>query len=132
MKKLTMLCAFSFAFIAVAEPAMAQAPEIAVGAVIKDMAGAEVGTVTAIDGAAVLVKTDRHEVQVPVASMAPHDGAFLIMMSREQLNAAVDQMLLAAQPRPAQSEGAGVAVSAAATPEQHLAPSATVSAPRPK
>jgi hypothetical protein len=134
VRRKPLLGALALAFIAVAEPSLAQVPEIAVGAVVKDMAGAEVGAVTAINGATVLVRTDRHEIQLPASSMAPHDGAFLIMMSRAQLNAAVDQMLLAAQPSPAQSIGAGAVASAgaAATPQPHDLPATPVSAPQPK
>jgi hypothetical protein len=129
-----LLCALSFALIAPGQPALAQVPEIAVGAVVNDMTGREVGTVTAVNGPAVLVKTDRHEVQLPVGSMAPHNGAFLIAMSREQLNAAVDQVLAAAQPNPTQSVGAGAVenASVAPTPQQPAVPPTPVSAPQPR
>ena len=129
-----LLCALSLAFITAGPPVLAQVPEIAVGAVVKDMAGGEVGTVTAVNGTAVLVKTDRHEVQVPVGSMAPLGGAFLITMSREQLNAAVDQVLAAAQPNRAQSVGAGAveSASAAPTPQQPAIPPTPVSALQPR
>ncbi len=82
----------------VAHPVLAQAPQVAVGAAVKDMVGGEVGTVTSVDGATVIVKTDRHEVQIPASSMAPYNGAFLVNLSREQLNAAAERVLSATRP----------------------------------
>lgn len=72
---------------AVAQPAPAASPSLA-----KDMTGAEVGTVVELRGDVALVKTDRHEVELSLASMAPHGDGYVIAMSRAELNAAVDRL----------------------------------------
>jgi preprotein translocase subunit YajC len=63
------------------------------GMTIKDTAGGEVGTITAVDGEFVVVKTDKHEARLPSASFRAHEGAALFGMTRDQLNAAIDQQL---------------------------------------
>ena len=94
---------------AVGSPASAQVPETAVGSTVKDMVGGVVGIITAVDGADVTVRTDRHEARLPASSMAAHEEGFLIAMSRDQLNNAVERALAATQqPLPAND----VAVSA--------------------
>ncbi len=63
------------------------------------MSGAAVGTVIGTDASTVLVRTDKHEARLPLASMAPYaSGGFVIAMSQAQLNAAVEHALAAAQP----------------------------------
>jgi|GEM_PF-6206031 len=89
----------------------AEPPSIAVGSLVKDMTGREVGTVAAVSGSDVVVRTDRHEVLLPAGSMAPHAGAYLIAMSRDELNAAVETAAA-----PAATSGAGASVVAAAGP----------------
>lgn len=81
---------------AVGMPALAQAA-VTVGAKVKDTAGGEVGTITAVNGSTVTLKTDKHEVQLPVASFTAHQGGLLMAMTRDQLNAEVDKSLAAAQ-----------------------------------
>ena len=75
--------------IAGAAPAVAQT----VGAAVKDPKGGDVGTVTKVEGDFVILKTDKHEVRLPKTSFAAADGAFLIALTREQLNAEVDKAL---------------------------------------
>jgi preprotein translocase subunit YajC len=65
--------------------------ELAQGAQVRDTNGAEVGTITSVDGQFVILKTDRHEVRLPVASFAAAPGHFLIALTRDQLNAEVDK-----------------------------------------
>lgn len=74
-----------------------QARGITVGASVKDAGGGEVGTVTAVNGQTATVRTDRHEVQLPVGSFTPHQGVLLIGMSRDQLNAEVEKAMAAAR-----------------------------------
>jgi preprotein translocase subunit YajC len=88
------LCAVAFAAApAAVQPAFAQAAAagFSVGANVSDPQGGEVGTITAVDGEFVNVKTDRHEVRLPKASFTAHDGGFLMGMTRDQLNAEVDK-----------------------------------------
>lgn len=77
--------------------ALAQAPAVTVGAVVKDSTGGAVGTVTAVQGTTATVRTDKHEVSLPVASFTPHNGALLIGMTRAALNAEVEKSLATAQ-----------------------------------
>ena len=84
---------------ATAQTAAAGAPvAVAVGAKVVDTAGGEVGTVTAIQGDNLLVKTDKHEVALPKTSFTPTDKGLLFALTRAQLNAQVDQALAAQGP----------------------------------
>jgi preprotein translocase subunit YajC len=73
-----------------AQAAPAQAG-LAAGAQVRDTNGGEVGTITKVDGQFVILKTDKHEVRLPVASFTAHEGHFLMAMTRDQLNAEVDK-----------------------------------------
>ena len=87
------LAAALAASIPATQPASAQAAAagFAAGANIVDPKGGEVGTITAVDGEFVNVRTDRHEVRLPKASFTAHNGGFIMAMTREQLNAEVDK-----------------------------------------
>ena len=86
--------ALALGCVALAQPALAQAPSA--GAQVRDTKGGEVGTITKVDGQFVIVKTDKHEVRLPVSSFTAHEGAFLMAMTRDQLNAEVDKTLASA------------------------------------
>ena len=79
--------------LAVSAPAAAA---IAVGATVKDTKGGEVGTITRVEGGNVILKTDRHEVTLPVSSFTATDEGALFGMTREQLNAEADKAKAAA------------------------------------
>ena len=70
-------------------PAFAQTA----GQQVVDTGGAAVGTVIRIDGANVIVKTDKHEVALPKTSFTPNAGKLLFGMTQAQLNAEVDKNL---------------------------------------
>jgi preprotein translocase subunit YajC len=81
------------------QPAAQQAPAqagVAVGAKVSDANGGEVGSISRVDGQFVVVKTDKHEVRLPVTSFTAHNGGFLFGMTRDQLNAEVEKTLAAA------------------------------------
>ena len=83
-----------------AQPALAQpvtAATVQVGANIEDQSGAAVGTIARIDGENVAIRTDKHEVLVPAASLAKIETGYLVGATREQLNASAEQALAAAQ-----------------------------------
>ena len=80
------LGAFAAFGLALAAPAAAQS----VGMQIVDTAGAPVGTVTAIQGENLQVKTDKHEVLVPKASFTLNGGKLLFGMTQAQLDAQVE------------------------------------------
>jgi preprotein translocase subunit YajC len=73
----------------------AQAPKagVAVGAKVSDPKGGEVGTVSKLDGQFAILKTDKHEVRLPVTSFTAHNGGLLVAMTRDELNAAVEKTL---------------------------------------
>lgn len=97
MRKYPILIALSLA-VAGSAAASAEAPATAVaaGAIVKDTSGGEVGTILKVDGPNVVLKTDKHEVRLPASSFAPGNGALLFGMTRDQVNAAVEQSLAAA------------------------------------
>jgi len=73
--------------IALAAPAAAQS----VGMQVVDTAGAPVGTVTAIQGDNLQVKTDKHEVLVPKASFTLDEGKLLFGLTQAQFNAKIEE-----------------------------------------
>jgi hypothetical protein len=79
--------------LALAVPATAQS----VGMQVVDTVGAPVGTVTAIKGENIQVKTDRHEALLPKASFALHDGKLLFGLTQAQLNAKIEESAAASQ-----------------------------------
>jgi hypothetical protein len=101
MRFLSMIIASSA--LALSAPAFAQAAApIAPGMQIVDTTGASVGTVSAIQGDNVLVKTDKHETLVPKASFTVNNGKLLFGMTQAQLNAEVEKGLAAAEASVAQ------------------------------
>lgn len=71
--------------------------DLRVGATVTDPQGGQVGEITAIDGDHLMLRTDRHQVRLPVASFTATDTAVLFGLTRDQLNAQVDQALSQAQ-----------------------------------
>jgi preprotein translocase subunit YajC len=78
-------------------PAAAQAQStIAAGMQITDASGGAVGTVAAVQGDNILVKTDKHEVLLPKTSFGVADGKLLFGMTQAQLNAEIEKSVAAA------------------------------------
>ena len=75
--------------LSLAAPALAQSA-LRVGATVTDPAGGTVGTIIAIDGANLTLRTDKHEVPLPVSSFTATDSAVLFGMTQADLNAAVE------------------------------------------
>lgn len=81
----------------IAAPAVAQAPAgVTVGMKVTDTSGAPVGTVIGIKGANLLIKTDKHEAQLPSNSFTVDGGKLLFGMTQAQLDAQIEQSLAAA------------------------------------
>jgi len=72
---------------AAAVPAAAQS----VGMPIVDTAGAPVGTVTAIQGDNLEIKTDRHEALLPKASFTVDGNKLLFGLTQAQLNTKIEE-----------------------------------------
>ena len=83
-----------------AAPAFAQASpanSFAVGMQVTDAKGGAVGTVTAINGDVVTVKTDRVEANLAKESFTPNEGKLLVGLTQAELNAAVEKDKAAAE-----------------------------------
>ena len=81
------------------QPGAQQAPaqaNMAAGAKVSDANGGEVGVISKVDGQFMILKTDKHEVRLPVTSFRAHNGGFLFGMTRDQLNAEVEKTLAVA------------------------------------
>lgn len=82
-----------FALAAVSIPAAAA---VTAGATVKDTSGGVVGTILRVEGDQLMLKTDRHEVPLPVASFTATDGGALFGLTQAQLNAEIDKAQAAA------------------------------------
>jgi preprotein translocase subunit YajC len=71
----------------------APSAKISPGMQVVDVAGSPVGTVQSVRDAELIVKTDRHEVRLPVRSFTPDKGKLVFGMTREALNRATDALL---------------------------------------
>lgn len=82
--------AFAAASLAIAGPAFAQDGGFAVGAQVLDSNSNLVGTITAVNGDVVTVKTDKVEAALGKASFAQQDGKLYIGNTQAELNALVE------------------------------------------
>ena len=85
----------TIALIAAPAIAISYAPAAAIspGTQVVDVAGNPVGTVHAVRGTELIVKTDRHEVRLPARSFTPDKGKLVFGMTRDALNRATDALL---------------------------------------
>ncbi len=95
-------------FIAVASASLAIAAPLApalgqtsggftVGTEVTDANGGAVGTVTAVNGDIITIKTDRLETNLSKSSFAESDGKLLVGMTQAELNAAIEKDKAAAE-----------------------------------
>lgn len=87
--------AMSLSLAVPAGAAFAQSPLAAIspGMQVVDTAGGVVGTVTAVHGDIITVKTDRLEANLSTASFTPHEGKLLFGMTQAELNSATEKAL---------------------------------------
>jgi preprotein translocase subunit YajC len=98
MRILIAVASVSLALAAPLSPALAQASGgFAVGAQVTDANGGPVGTVTAVNGDIVTIKTDKFETNLSKSSFAEQDGKLLIGMTQVELNAAIEKDKAAAE-----------------------------------
>ena len=98
MKAIVVAIAGSLALALPGAPAAAQAAApITVGMQVTDSNGGVVGTVTAIKGDNLVVKTDKHEALLAKGSFTPANGKLLFGMTQAQLNAEIEKGLAAAE-----------------------------------
>lgn len=85
----------ALAALAAPAPAFAQAAQAAanvtVGAKVSDTSGAPVGTIAKVEGGTAVVKTDKYEVPVAVASFGKGKDGLVLGITQAQLNASVEQ-----------------------------------------
>ncbi|MBV9882269.1 MAG: hypothetical protein JO276_04610 [Sphingomonadaceae bacterium] len=79
-----------------AAPGLAQQPGLHVGATVTDPQGGTVGTIAAINGANLILHTDRHDIPVPVTPFTATPNSVLFGMTQAQLDAAYEQAQAAA------------------------------------
>jgi len=92
MRLFVALASASLALTAPLTPAFAQAGGgFVIGAQVTDPQGAPVGTVTAINGNVVTVKTDKAEANLDKSSFTAHEGKLLVGMTQAELNAAIEK-----------------------------------------
>ena len=85
------------ATLAFSTPAFAQADGFKVGTEVLDSSGNPVGTVSAVNGEVVTVKTDKLDANLGRASFAQQDGKLYVGMTQAELNAAVERENAAAE-----------------------------------
>ena len=83
--------------LASAVPAFAQANPFVPGTQVTDVKGGVVGTVTAVNGNVITVKTDKNEANLGKDSFTPHEGKLLFGMTQAELDAAVEKDKVAAE-----------------------------------
>ncbi len=82
--------------LALATVSIPAAAAVTAGATVKDTSGGIVGTIVKVEGDHLMLRTDRHEVRLPVASFTATDDGALFGMTQAQLNAEVDKAQAAA------------------------------------
>jgi len=96
LKAAALAAALATAPAAFAPALAATAAEVRPGMTVVDPAGGTVGLVTGVRGDVLVLKTDRHEVQLPLASFTAHEGKLMFAMTAAQLNAETEKALAAA------------------------------------
>jgi hypothetical protein len=86
------LCVSLLASALLLAPAAVSAQGIVVGTSVTDTQGGAVGTITAVEGDTVVLRTDRHEVRLPAASFTATATGALFGVTRDHLNADLDRM----------------------------------------
>ncbi|MEM7781424.1 MAG: hypothetical protein AAF697_13630 [Pseudomonadota bacterium] len=106
-----------FAKLAIVATAMAVTPIAAnaqaVGTTVYGSDGAEIGTVTANDGATVTVQTDRHLAPLPANVFGDVEGKWTISVTGAQLNTMMDQQVARQEAAQAEAQAAAEAEAAA-------------------
>ncbi|HET9810244.1 MAG TPA: hypothetical protein VFP53_00935 [Sphingomicrobium sp.] len=83
--------------VALSPAAAATQSEVQPGMQVVDPNGGAVGMVIAVKDDMLILKTDKHELQLPLSSFTASEGKLLFGMTAAQLNAEADQQMAAAQ-----------------------------------
>ncbi len=95
LKKLACGAALAAAPVAMCPVSAATPAQITPGMQVVDPGGGAVGTVTAVKGDNVVLKTAKHEVQLPLSAFTANQGKLLFAMTAAQLDAQADQQAAA-------------------------------------
>lgn len=95
--RLALAAAFAAAPLAFSSAIAATPAEVQPGMQVVDPSGGAVGMVTGIKGDMLILKTGKHEVQLPLTSFTVNEGKLLFGMTAAQLDAATEQALAAAK-----------------------------------
>jgi preprotein translocase subunit YajC len=96
LARLTIAAALAAAPLALSAALAATPAEVHPGMQVIDPAGGSVGVVTGVNGANLILKTDKHEVTLPMTSFTANNGKLLFAMTAAQLNAETEQAMAAA------------------------------------
>jgi hypothetical protein len=91
------IASFAAALALAAPTAVSAQAGMNVGMQVTDASGGPVGTVKAIQGANLLIKTDKHEALLPATSFTVSKGKLLFGMTQAQLDSQIEQSLAAAK-----------------------------------
>lgn len=97
LARIACAAALAAAPLSVSTAVAATPAEVSPGMQVVDPSGGIVGTVTAVKGDALVLKTDRHEVQLPLTSFTANQGKLLFGMTAAQLNAETEKAMAAAK-----------------------------------
>ena len=97
LARIALAAALTVAPFSLATAVAAAASEVTPGMQVVDPSGGAVGVVTSVKGDNVVLKTDKHEVQLPLSSFTAHEGKLLFGMTAAQLNAETEAALAAAE-----------------------------------
>lgn len=97
MKFVKSAAAAALALAAMPIAANAQNAQVVVGADVFGPQGGVVGQIESVSEQAVVVKTDKHSVPLPASAFGEGDTGPTITVTRDQLNAAMDEQLAAAE-----------------------------------
>lgn len=96
LARLTLAAALAAAPATLAPAFAATAAQAAPGMQVVDPSGGVVGTVIAVKADSLILKTDKHEAQLPLTSFTAHEGKLLFGMTAAQLNAETEAAMAAA------------------------------------
>lgn len=97
LAKLAFAAALAAAPLAFSQAFAATPAEVHPGMQVVDPSGGAVGMVTSVNGDMLILKTDAHEVQLPLTSFRADTGKLVFGMTAAQLNAATEQAMAAAK-----------------------------------
>jgi preprotein translocase subunit YajC len=97
LAKLALAATLAAAPLGFSAAAAATPAEVHPGMPVVDPSGGAVGIVTGVKSDMLVLKTAKHEVQLPLASFTANQGKLLFAMTAAQLDAATEQAMAAAQ-----------------------------------